>query len=33
MKRKIYNELLEWKLKRKGKTAIMIDGARRIGKS
>ena len=33
MKRKIYSELLEWKNKQKGKTAIMLDGARRIGKS
>ena len=33
MKRKIYNELLEWKKKSQGKTAILIDGARRIGKS
>ncbi len=33
MKRKIYNELLEWKNKRKGATAVIIEGARRIGKS
>ena len=33
MKRKIYNELLKWKLEKKGKTAILIDGARRVGKS
>jgi predicted AAA+ superfamily ATPase len=33
MKRKIYNELLQWKQKSNGKTAIMIDGARRTGKS
>ncbi|MDR0395103.1 MAG: AAA family ATPase, partial [Tannerella sp.] len=33
MKRKIYNELLSWKQERKGRVAIMIDGARRIGKS
>ena len=33
MKRKIYDKLLEWKKKRAGKTAIMIDGARRVGKS
>ena len=33
MKRKIYNGLLEWKKKSQGKTAILIDGARRIGKS
>lgn len=33
MKRKIYNELLEWKAKRHGECAILIDGARRVGKS
>ena len=33
MKRKIYNELVRWKQERQGKTAVMIDGARRIGKS
>ena len=33
MKRKIYDELLRWKQEKRGKTAIMIDGARRIGKS
>lgn len=33
MKRKIYNELLEWKNKRNGATAVLIEGARRIGKS
>ena len=33
MKRKIYNELLEWKNKRNGATAVIIEGARRIGKS
>ena len=33
MKRKIYNELSTWKQERKGNVAIMIDGARRIGKS
>lgn len=32
-KRKIYDELLEWKLASKGKTALLIEGARRIGKS
>lgn len=32
MKRKIYDKLLEWKLG-KGESAIMIDGARRVGKS
>lgn len=33
MKRKIYNEMLLWKLNAQGKYALMIDGARRIGKS
>ncbi len=33
MKRKIYESLLEWKQSANGKTAIMIDGARRVGKS
>jgi hypothetical protein len=32
-KRKIYDRLLEWKSESKGKTAIMIEGARRVGKS
>jgi len=33
MKRKIYNTLLEWKNNESGKTALLIDGARRVGKS
>lgn len=33
MKRKIYSELMNWKENSKGKTAILIDGARRVGKS
>ena len=33
MKRKIYDKLLEWKRTRAGSTALMIDGARRVGKS
>ncbi len=33
MKRKIYNQLLEWKTKRNGEVALMIEGARRVGKS
>ncbi len=33
MKRKIYKELLQWKQQDNGKTAILIDGARRVGKS
>ncbi len=32
-KRKIYNKILEWKLQSKGGTALLIEGARRIGKS
>lgn len=32
-KRKIYNEILEWKEKRSDKYALLIKGARRIGKS
>lgn len=33
LKRKIYGELLDWKRKSDGKTALLIDGARRVGKS
>ena len=33
MKRKIYNDLLEWKEQSAGKTALLIEGARRVGKS
>ena len=33
MKRKIYDRLLEWKKRSNGKTALLIDGARRVGKS
>lgn len=33
MKRKIYNELLEWKHTSSTKEALLIEGARRIGKS
>lgn len=32
-KRKIYDKLLEWKSESDGKTALLIEGARRIGKS
>lgn len=32
-KRKIYDELLKWKNKNNGETALLIEGARRIGKS
>lgn len=33
LKRKIYDELLSWKQKSCGQTALLIDGARRVGKS
>lgn len=33
MKRKIYNELIEWKQKEHGHSALLIEGARRVGKS
>ncbi|MCQ2342385.1 MAG: ATP-binding protein [Paludibacteraceae bacterium] len=33
MRRKIYNKLLDWKRDSNGRSAIMIEGARRIGKS
>lgn len=33
MKRKIYNELVRWKTEKDGTTALLIEGARRIGKS
>ena len=33
MKRKIYQDLLDWKNTSKGKSALLIEGARRIGKS
>lgn len=32
-KRKIYDKLLEWKKTKDGKTALLIKGARRVGKS
>lgn len=32
-KRKIYDKLLEWKAESDGRTALLIEGARRIGKS
>ena len=32
-KRKIYNKMLEWKQESDGRTALLIEGARRIGKS
>lgn len=33
MKRKIYQDLLDWKNTSEGKSALLIEGARRIGKS
>lgn len=33
MKRKIYSQLLDWKTIANGKSALLIEGARRIGKS
>ena len=32
-KRKIYDELLQWKQTNDGRTAVLIQGARRVGKS
>ena len=32
-RRKIYNKLLEWKSESDGKSAVLIEGARRVGKS
>ena len=32
-KRKIYNKMLQWKQERDGETALLIKGARRVGKS
>ena len=32
MKRKIYQQLLDWKEKRNGEVALLVEGARRIGK-
>ena len=33
MKRKVYNEILRWKKESQGKTALLVEGARRVGKS
>ena len=33
MRRKIYTDLLKWKEEEAGRTALLIDGARRVGKS
>lgn len=32
-RRKIYDKLLEWKQESNGRTALLIEGARRVGKS
>ena len=32
-KRKIYSRLLQWKQEENGRTALLIKGARRVGKS
>ena len=33
MKRKVYNDILRWKEESNGRTALLIEGARRVGKS
>ena len=33
LKRKIYNKLINWKTECQGTKAVMVEGARRIGKS
>lgn len=33
IKRKIYQKILEWKLSSKGRKALLVEGARRVGKS
>ena len=33
MRRKIYDKLLQWKQEKNGTTALMLEGARRVGKS
>jgi len=32
-KRKIYDRILQWKASRNGRTALLVEGARRVGKS
>lgn len=32
-RRKIYDKVLKWKEENHGKTALLIEGARRVGKS
>lgn len=33
MKRKVYDQLLKWKRERHGESAVLVNGARRVGKS
>ena len=33
MKRKVYDKLLNWKRERRGESAVLVNGARRVGKS
>ena len=33
MKRKLYDQLLKWKTEEHGESAVLIEGARRVGKS
>ena len=33
MRRKIYDRLLQWKKKNNGRSALLVQGARRVGKS
>ena len=33
LRRKVYDRLLRWKSERQGKTAVLLKGARRMGKS
>ena len=33
MKRKLYEKLVEWKQKSQGRSTVLIQGARRVGKS
>lgn len=33
LKRKIYEQLLHWKREDQGRTALLVEGARRVGKS
>ena len=33
MKRKITEEFIKWKNEDKGRTALLVEGARRVGKS